>query len=107
MRCVIRKIVIDISQQPRVLHTSRDIHCYFVICICNHSMHEAYQVQPQCSILMIINSSLESGFYPAIFKHAVVQSLLKKPNLNPPNFNHFRPISELLFLSKVMSKQHL
>ena len=38
------------------------------------------------------------------FKHAVVQPLLKKPNLNPSVVNNFRPISKLLFLSKALEK---
>ncbi|KAF7649835.1 hypothetical protein LDENG_00135290, partial [Lucifuga dentata] len=54
------------------------------------------------SILSIINSSLHHGTFPSGFKHAVVQPLLKKPNLDPSVFNNFRPISKLPFLSKVL-----
>uniref|UniRef100_A0A3Q3EI49 Alpha-1-antitrypsin homolog n=1 Tax=Labrus bergylta TaxID=56723 RepID=A0A3Q3EI49_9LABR len=56
------------------------------------------------SILSIINSSLAEGVVPSAFKHAVVQPLLKKPNLDPTDFNNFRPISKLPFLSKVLEK---
>ena len=56
------------------------------------------------SILMIVNSSLKSGIFPHSFKHAAVQPLLKKPNLDPSILNNFRPISKLPFLSKVLEK---
>lgn len=52
------------------------------------------------SILRIINSSLENGTFPSSFKHAVVQPLLKKPNLDPTVFNYFRPISNFHFYPK-------
>lgn len=56
------------------------------------------------SILSIINSSLTEGVVPSAFKHTVVQPLLKKPNLDPSDFNNFRPISNLPFLSKILEK---
>jgi len=52
----------------------------------------------------IINSSLVSGIVPSYFKHATVQPLLKKPNLDPKCFNNYRPISKLPFISKVLEK---
>uniref|UniRef100_A0A8C6UH90 Reverse transcriptase domain-containing protein n=1 Tax=Neogobius melanostomus TaxID=47308 RepID=A0A8C6UH90_9GOBI len=52
----------------------------------------------------LINSSLKSGCVPVDFKHAVVQPLLKKPNLDPTTLANFRPISKLPFLSKVLEK---
>jgi len=54
--------------------------------------------------LNIINSSLVSGSVPAIFKHAVVQPLIKNANLNPNELNNYRPISKLSFLSKILEK---
>ena len=56
------------------------------------------------SILSIINSSLATGSVPTCFKHAVVQPLLKKPNLDPTLPSNYRPISKLPFLSKVLEK---
>lgn len=56
------------------------------------------------SILLTINSSLTKGIFPAAFKHAEVQPLLKKPNLDLSILNNFRPISKLPFLSKVLEK---
>ncbi len=53
------------------------------------------------SLLSIINNSLISGIVPSYFKHATVQTLLKKTNLDPAVFNNYRPISKLPFLSKV------
>ncbi|KAF7651605.1 hypothetical protein LDENG_00107290, partial [Lucifuga dentata] len=38
---------------------------------------------------------------PADFKHAVLQLIIKKPNLDPTVLSNFRPISKLPFLSKV------
>lgn len=56
------------------------------------------------SILSIINLSLTDGIVPCSFKHVVVQPLLKKPNLSTSDFNNFRPISKLPFLSKILEK---
>jgi len=49
------------------------------------------------SLLSIINSSLVSGIVPSHFKQAIMQPLLKKPNLDPTVLNNYRPISKLLF----------
>ena len=56
-------------------------------------------------LLLLINTILTSGCVPAAFKHAVVQPLLKKPNLDPAILSNFRPISKLPFLSKVLERQ--
>ncbi len=56
------------------------------------------------SILSILNNNLSSGVVPASFKHAVIQPLLKKNGLDPFNMSHFRPISKLYFISKVLEK---
>lgn len=45
------------------------------------------------SLRFLINTSLSSGCVPAAFKHAVVQPLLKKTNLDPAALASFRPIS--------------
>uniref|UniRef100_A0A8C6PJA8 Reverse transcriptase domain-containing protein n=1 Tax=Nothobranchius furzeri TaxID=105023 RepID=A0A8C6PJA8_NOTFU len=55
-------------------------------------------------VLNIINSSLVSGTIPSFFKHAVLQSLLKKSGLDPTVLGNFRPMSKLPFLSKVLEK---
>ncbi len=41
---------------------------------------------------------------PLSLKHAVVQPLLKKPNLDQEVLSNFRPISKLPFLVKVLEK---
>ena len=51
------------------------------------------------SILIIINACLVSGTVPSCFKHAVVQPLLKKHNLDVNCPNNYRPISKLPFIS--------
>ncbi len=56
------------------------------------------------SLLSIINNSLISGKVPSHFKHAIVQPLLKKTNLDPTVLKNYRPISKLPFLSKVLEK---
>lgn len=48
---------------------------------------------------------MSSGLVRKTFKHAVVQSLIKKINaLDPTVFANYRPISKLPFLSKVLQK---
>ena len=56
------------------------------------------------NIHAIVNSSLASAIVPTDFKHAVVQPLIKKSNVDPSVLSNFRPISKLLFLSKVLEK---
>ena len=54
--------------------------------------------------MSLINTCHLSGSVPAAFKHAVVQPLLKKDNLDPSVLSNFRPISKLPFLSKILEK---
>ena len=49
-------------------------------------------------------SSLSSGCVPCSLKTAVISPLLKKPNLDRDILNHYRPISNLPFLAKVLEK---
>ena len=51
----------------------------------------------------MINLSLESGFFPAIWKDSVVTPLLKKQGLDLV-FKNFRPISNLSFVSKLAER---
>ena len=55
-------------------------------------------------VLSIVNSSLSSGCVPDYFKHAVIQPLLKKHNLDPSLPENYRPISKLPFISKILEK---
>uniref|UniRef100_A0A669EXB8 Reverse transcriptase domain-containing protein n=1 Tax=Oreochromis niloticus TaxID=8128 RepID=A0A669EXB8_ORENI len=56
------------------------------------------------SILFLMNYSLLSGSVPLAFKHAVVQPILKKKNLDCHDLLNYRPISKLLFLSKILER---
>ena len=56
------------------------------------------------NMLPIINNILVSGIFPPSLKHAVVQPLLKKPNLDPTIPSNFRPISKLPLVSKGVEK---
>jgi hypothetical protein len=55
-------------------------------------------------VTKMVNLSLSTGVFPDAFKHAIVKPLLKKPGLDPSDFNSFRPISKLPFLSKIIEK---
>lgn len=55
-------------------------------------------------VVKLINLSFKSGLVPSFFKHAVVNPILKKPNLDPSEPKKFRPISKLPFVSKVLEK---
>ena len=53
----------------------------------------------------IMNKSLSSGIVPPSFKHALVKPLLKKKvSLDPSCLKHYRPVSNLPFLSKVLER---
>lgn len=51
-----------------------------------------------------MNCSLQTGVFPSAFKGAVVRPLLKKSNLDFNDFNNYRPVSHLPFLSKILEK---
>ena len=52
----------------------------------------------------MINLSLSSGNMPSNLKEAILIPLIKKACLDPEIFNHFRPISNLTYLSKLIEK---
>lgn len=55
-------------------------------------------------ITLLMNSSLLSGCFPAVFKHAVIQPVIKKSNLDPNVLSNYRPVSKLPFMAKVLEK---
>eukprot|EP00745_Piridium_sociabile_P023788 TRINITY_DN3715_c0_g1_i1.p1 TRINITY_DN3715_c0_g1~~TRINITY_DN3715_c0_g1_i1.p1 ORF type:complete len:1177 (-),score=226.07 TRINITY_DN3715_c0_g1_i1:25-3555(-) len=55
-------------------------------------------------ITNVVNRSLSSGVVHASFKHAIVTPLLKKSNLDPNVLKHYRPVSNLPFLSKALER---
>ncbi len=55
-------------------------------------------------LLAIINLSLSLGYVPKSFKLAVIKHLIKKPQLDPKELVHYRVISNLPFLSKILQK---
>ncbi len=55
-------------------------------------------------ITKVINHSLQAGHVPSTLKTAVIRPLLKKSTLDPEDFDNYRPISNLPFLSKVLEK---
>jgi len=54
--------------------------------------------------LFFINLCLNTGTVPDCLKHASVTPLLKKSNLDTSDLSNFRPISNLLFIAKIMEK---
>ena len=55
-------------------------------------------------ITAIINLSMRDGVVPHDFKQALVTPLIKKKTLCRNEFNNYRPISNLSFLSKILEK---
>jgi hypothetical protein len=52
----------------------------------------------------LINSSLTSGVVPKSFKHALVTPLIKNSKLDPNLMSSYRPISNLLYVSKLLER---
>ena len=52
----------------------------------------------------IINLSIGSGTVPRVFKKAAVRPLIKKANLDPEDLGHYRPVSNLPYLSKILER---
>ena len=55
-------------------------------------------------VTSIMNKSLSSGIVPQCFKNALVKPLLKKTSLDPNCLKHYRPVSNLPVLSKVLER---
>ncbi|XP_056444340.1 uncharacterized protein LOC130380935, partial [Gadus chalcogrammus] len=55
-------------------------------------------------ITNIINSSLTTGTVPPTLKLAAITPILKKPGADPTDLNHYRPISNLPFISKTLER---
>ena len=55
-------------------------------------------------ITAIVNKSLTHGHFPSDLKHALIKPHLKKPGLDTNELNHYRPVSNLHFLSKIIKK---
>ena len=55
-------------------------------------------------ITQIVHSSLSNGIVPSVLKTTSVTPILKKPGLNPYEFNNYRPISNLPFISKLIER---
>ena len=55
-------------------------------------------------IMEIVNLSLSTGKMPDDYKNAVLIPLLKKISLDQEIFNNFRPISNLVYISKLIEK---
>ena len=52
----------------------------------------------------LCNASFQAGSLPTSQKHALVSARLKKPQLDPADTNSYRPISQLLFASKLVER---
>lgn len=52
----------------------------------------------------IVNQSLNLAAFPDCFKLALLNPLLKKPTLDVEVLSNFRPISNLMFMSKLTEK---
>lgn len=55
-------------------------------------------------ITLIVNLSLSESVMPENFKEALLLPLLKKANMDYEIFKHFRPISNLAYISKIIEK---
>jgi hypothetical protein len=56
------------------------------------------------TITSIVNLSLQIGVFPRVFKHGLITPLLKKPKLDKEVLSNYRPVTNLLFVSKVLER---
>ena len=54
--------------------------------------------------IALINSTLQTGYFPNQFKKGVVRPLKKKSNPDPELLSIYRPVTNLRFLSKVIER---
>ena len=55
-------------------------------------------------IRKLINSSLNTGVVPKCFKHALITPLIKNSKLDCNQMSSYRPISNLLYVSKLLER---
>ena len=55
-------------------------------------------------LVILVNTSLSTGCFPAKYKHAVVIPLLKKDNLDVSQLKIYRLVSNLTFISKLLER---
>lgn len=55
-------------------------------------------------ITQMVNLSFKEGIFPESYKEALLQPLIKKILLDFDIFKNYRPVSNLVFVSKVMEK---
>ena len=55
-------------------------------------------------VTSVINKCFSFGIVPQCFKHTLVKPLLKKASLDPSCLKHYRPVSNLPFLSKILER---
>lgn len=63
-----------------------------------------YCIDPLLPAITIIANEILSYGMPSSYKHAIVTPLIKKASLNPNELNNYRPVSNLVFLSKVVER---
>ena len=68
------------------------------------SLIEDYLPELIPAVTAIVNTSLQSGVFPARLKEALVTPLLKKTNFDVDDLKNFRPVSNLPFLGKVIER---
>ena len=55
-------------------------------------------------LLKLVNHSLTSGIFPSCLKAASLTPLLKKPSLDKETFKHYRPVSNLPYIGKIIER---
>lgn len=53
---------------------------------------------------VFINKSMAEGVLPDVFKQAIVKPILKKPSLDKECLMNYRPVSNILYVSKFIKK---
>ena len=53
-------------------------------------------------ITSLVNSSLSSGVFPDVFKHALVKLLPKKKQFDSEVMKNYRPVSNIAFIGKLI-----
>jgi len=56
------------------------------------------------TIASMCNASIPEGVFSDVLTHAIVQPRLKKPTLDPAEPSSYRPISNLIFISKTIER---
>jgi hypothetical protein len=94
--------VIDADYMVRLIRAAANKNC--VLDPVPTWLVKQFAIELAPFLVVLFNTSMRSGTFPATQKAAIVVPALKKSTLDPLNMANYRPISNLSFVSKLLER---